>query len=105
VDTLKAEQSALKQLAAALADLDQQGLAAKVEAAAAARDAAAAALEAAEHGVEAANRELAGEAPTIATALAHAPCGRKALAHAPCWCKALAHPPCQRDAQTACGWG
>jgi hypothetical protein len=61
VDTLKAEQSALKQLAAALADLDQQGLAAKVEAAAAARDAAAAALEAAEHGVEAANRELAGE--------------------------------------------
>jgi structural maintenance of chromosome 2 len=54
------EREALLQLRQQLAELDEAGLAAKVESATAARDEAAAALAAAERGVEAAAGELAG---------------------------------------------
>jgi hypothetical protein len=51
---------------AGLAELDEAGLAARVQAAAAARDGAKEALDAAHHSVEAAARELAGARPGCA---------------------------------------
>eukprot|EP00878_Enallax_costatus_P012275 GHUV01012822.1.p1 GENE.GHUV01012822.1~~GHUV01012822.1.p1 ORF type:complete len:987 (+),score=463.32 GHUV01012822.1:251-3211(+) len=59
-DLLKSEQASMTSLQQQLTELNQNELAAKVEAATAARDQAAADLQAAEHGVEAATRELAG---------------------------------------------
>eukprot|EP00775_Hariotina_reticulata_P003904 gene3904-4158_t len=59
-EMLDTEQAALAHLHQQLAELDQDQLTAKVEAATAARDEAAAAQQAAEQGVQAATRELAG---------------------------------------------
>lgn len=59
-DMLDTEQAAQAHLQHQLAELNQEQLTAKVEAATAARDDAAAALQAAEQGVQAATRELAG---------------------------------------------
>jgi hypothetical protein len=59
-DMLDTEQAAQTHLQHQLAELNQEQLTAKVEAATAARDDAAASLQAAEQGVQAATRELAG---------------------------------------------